>query len=159
MTEAPRPPRSMPAPLRWSIAAWLAAVGFGVAETVVRSVLPDPPGAGELVARGVVYALVAALVLALASGRAAVRLAVAVLVGGLGTLSLVAEPVGWLAAGGSPGAYLAAADGATLLIVGLRAAHLLAVLGALVLLFGRRVDAYFRTSTAGASAGSERGPR
>jgi hypothetical protein len=139
--------RPLPRPLRWSIAAWLAAVAFGVAETLVRLALPDPPTAGELVVRSAVYVLVAVSVLALSSGRAAVRAAVAVLVGGVGTLSLAAEPVQWLAAGGSPVAYLASADVATLLIVALRTAHLLAVLVALVLLFGPRANAYFRAPT------------
>ena len=88
MTERLRPFRRrgpLPVPLRWSIAAWLTAVALGVAETLVHLVLPDPPTAGELVARSVVYAVVAALVLALSSGNAAVRTAVAVLIGGVGT--------------------------------------------------------------------------
>ena len=71
MTDRLRPahrPAPLPDPLRWSITAWLAAVAFGVAETAVRLVLPDPPTAGELAARSVVYAVVAGAVLALASG-------------------------------------------------------------------------------------------
>jgi hypothetical protein len=103
MTDRLRPARRLaplPDPLRWSITAWLAAVGFGVAETAVRLVLPDPPTAGELAARSGVYAVVAAAVLALASGRPAVRIAVAVVVGGIGTLSLIAEPVAWGSVGG-----------------------------------------------------------
>jgi hypothetical protein len=148
MTDRLRParrPDPLPDPLRWSITAWLAAVGFGVAETAVRLVLPDPPTAGELAARSGVYVVVAAAVLALASGRPAVRIAVAVVVGGIGTLSLIAEPVAWWAVGGSPGTFLAAADGATLLIVGLRAAHLLAVVVAMAAMFHPRVNAFFRS--------------
>ena len=74
------------------------------------------------------------------------------LIGGVGTLSLIVEPVRWLAAGGSPAAYLAAADGSTLLIVGLRTAHLVAVLVALIAMFHPRVNAYFRAPTAPMSA-------
>lgn len=150
MTERPRSFHrgSPPAPLRWSIAAWLVAIAFGVAESLVRLALPDPPTPDELVVRSVVYVLVAALVLALASGRPAIRAAVAVLIGGVGTVSLAVEPVRWLAVGGSPAAYLAAADGWTLLIVGLRAAHLLAVLVAMVAMFRPRANAYFRAPTA-----------
>jgi len=61
MTDRLRPARRLallPEPLRWSITAWLAAVAFGVAETVVRLALPDPPTAGELAARSAVYAVV-----------------------------------------------------------------------------------------------------
>ena len=143
MTDSLRPAR-LPAPLRRSIAAWLVAVACGVTETLVRLALPDPPTAGELVGRSVVYALVVASVLGLASGRATVRVAVAVLLGAVGTVSLIADPVGWLAAGGSPAAFLAAADGPTLLIVGLRTVHLLAVLIALVAMFHPRANAFFR---------------
>lgn len=151
MTEHLRPfrrPGTIPAPLRWSITAWLAAVAFGAAETLVRLALPEPPTAGEIVARTAVYAVVAVLVLTLSSGHTAVRTAVAVLVGVVGTLSLITEPVQWLAAGGSPAAYLAAADGPTLLVAGLRAGHVLAVLVALTTLFHPRVNAYFRAPAA-----------
>ena len=147
MTESVRSSRRLdppPTELRWSITAWLAAVGFGVAEAVVRLVLPDPPTADELVARSVIYALVVVLVLALASGRPAVRIAVAVLIGGVGTLSLIMEPVGWLVVGGSPMAFLGAADGPTLVVVGLRAAHVVAVLVGLVTMFHPNVNSYMR---------------
>jgi hypothetical protein len=148
MTDRLRPARRLallPEPLRWSITAWLAAVAFGVTETVVRIALPDPPTAGELAARSAVYAVVAASVLALASGRPAVRVGVAVVVGVIGTLSLITEPVEWWAAGGSPVDFLTAADGATLLIVGLRTAHLLAVVVATAAMFHPRVNAFFRS--------------
>jgi hypothetical protein len=148
MTDRLRParrPALIPDPLRWSITAWLAAVAFGAAEAVVRLALPDPPTVGELATRAGIYAVVAASVLALASGRPAVRVAVAVMVGGIGTLSLIAEPAAWWAVGGSPGTFLAAADGATLLIVGLRAAHLLAVVVAMAAMFHPRVNAFFRS--------------
>jgi hypothetical protein len=144
-------PGSVPAPLRWSITALLTAVVLGVVETVVRLVLPDPPTAGEFVARAVVYGLVVVLVLALASGRPVVRAAVAVLLGGVGTLSLIVEPMEWLSAGGSPAAFLAAADGPTLMVVGVRAAHLVAVLVGLVAMFHPDVNAYVRRRASGLS--------
>jgi hypothetical protein len=168
MTEHVRPSgllAPLPGPLCLSVGAWLAAVAFGIAETVVRLVLPDPPTAGGLVARSVVYALVVALVLSLTYGHGAIRTAVAVLLGGVGTVSLTAEPVRWLAAGGSPMAFLAAADDLTLLVVWLRMAHLLAVLVALAAMFHPRVNAFFRERRSAASAayaavqGPQRGDR
>jgi hypothetical protein len=66
-----------------------------------------------------------------------------VLLGGIGTLSLVVEPLSWLAVGGSPTAFLATVDGPTLLITGLRVAHTAAVLAALVLLFRPPATAFF----------------
>ena len=73
MTERLRP-ALRPVQLRWSITAWLAAVAFGVAETVVRLALPDPPTAGELAARSAVYAVVVSLQLPLRKGRASTEL-------------------------------------------------------------------------------------
>jgi hypothetical protein len=152
MTETLRSSRRVgpvPPALRWSITAWLAAVAFGVAETVVRLVLPDPPTVDAVVVRALIYGLVVVLVLALASGRNAVRVAVAVLLGGIGTLSLIIEPVGWLVAGGSPMAFLEAADGPTLAVIVVRAAHLVAVLVGLVTMFHPDVNAYVRRRTSG----------
>jgi hypothetical protein len=57
---------------------------------------------------------------------------------------LIIEPLSWLLAGGSPTAWLATADGPTLLVAGLRVAHLVAVLAALILMFQPRANAFFR---------------
>ncbi len=65
------------------------------------------------------------------------------LLGGVGTLSLVIEPLSWLLAGGSPTAFLTTADGPALLVAGLRVVHLVAVLTALVLMFRPRANAFF----------------
>ncbi|MGH3566377.1 MAG: hypothetical protein ACRDRH_10145 [Pseudonocardia sp.] len=50
---------------------------------------------------------------------------------------------------GSPTAFLAAADGPTLLVVGLRVVHVGAVLAALVLMFRPAAKAVFRTAACG----------
>jgi len=134
----------VPLPVHLAVLVWLAAVGAGVGEAMVRTALPDPPTPGELATRFAIYAAVVALVLALFTGRNAIRWALAVLLGGVGTLSLVAEPVSWLASGGSPADFLATADGSALLVTGLRVAHMTAVVAALVLMFRPAANAYFR---------------
>ena len=96
--------------------------------------------------RFAIYTVVVALVLALRTGRNAVRWALALLLGGVGMLSLVVEPLAWVLAGGSPATFLAGADGATRLITGLRLAHVAAVLAALVLMFRPRANAFFRSA-------------
>ena len=101
-----------------------------------------PPAAAGAGSAAAVATAVAADTVA---GAASPVVAVAVVVGGIGTLSLIAEPVAWWAVGGSPATFLAAADGATLLIVGLRAAHLLAVIVAMAAMFHPRVNAFFRS--------------
>lgn len=144
MTRTPVPATdsatAVPVPVRLSVLGWLTAVAAGAVEALVRMVLPDPPTPG----RFAIYAVVVALVLALRTGRNAVRWALAVLLGGVGTLSLVIEPLSWLLADGSPTAFLTTADDPALLVAGLRVVHLVAVLTALVLMFRPRANAFFR---------------
>lgn len=135
-----------PAPVRAATLTWLAAVGAGVAEALFRLVLPDPPTVDQLLLRFGIYAVIVGLILGLRTGRNTVRWALAVLLGGVGTASLVMEPISWLAAGGSPAAFLAAADAPTLIIVGIRVVHVLAVFVALALMFAPRSNAFFRAA-------------
>lgn len=146
MTAAPRATRhdtTVPPTVRLSVLLWLAAIAAGAVEALVWLALPDPPTPTQLGLRFSIYTVLTVLVLALHTGRNAVRWAVAVLLGGIGTLSLVVEPLSWLAVGGSPTAFLATVDGPTLLITGLRVAHIAAVLAALVLLFRPTATAFF----------------
>ncbi|WP_433556302.1 hypothetical protein ACQPWY_29060 [Pseudonocardia xinjiangensis] len=147
MTAAPTrtgTPTPVPATVRLSVLLWLTAITAGAAEVLVRLLLPEPPTPAQLWARFAIYTALAVLVLALHTGRGAVRWAVAVLLGGIGTLSLVVEPATWLLAGGSPTAFLATADGPTLLVTGLRVAHIAAVLVALTFLFRPTASEFFR---------------
>ncbi|MGI5129446.1 hypothetical protein ACQEVB_21755 [Pseudonocardia sp. CA-107938] len=147
-TTAPAPAR-LPTELLAATSIWIAAVGAGVAEALVNVFLmPDPPSTTQLLVRGTIYAGVLALILTLPTGRAAVRWALALLLGVVGTLSLVFEPIGWLADGGDVAAFLATADGPTLLVVALRVLHLAAVAAAMVLMFRPRAGAYVRARTA-----------
>jgi hypothetical protein len=146
MVQSPALQNTRPVAVRRSILLWLAAIGAGVAEALVHVAQADAPSTGALAVRFTIYAALTALVLALRTGRNAVRWVVAVLLGGIGTLSLVVEPVSWWTAGGSVPAFLAAADGPTLLITGLRLFHVLAVLAALVLVFRPQANRFFRTA-------------
>ena len=150
MTTTPRPVRS-------AIALWLAAIGAGVAETLVRLGLPDAPSADQVATRFAIYAALVVLVLALRTGRNAVRWALAVLLGVVGMASLVVEPLTWVLDGGSPLLFLLTADGPALVITTLRAPHVVAVLGALAMMFRPAANAFFsRSRTAG---GGERARR
>jgi hypothetical protein len=133
-----------PATVQLSVLLWLGAIGAGATEALVHLLLPQPPTVADLAARFGVYAVLAVLVLALRTGRDVVRWTVAVLLGGLGTASLVVEPVEWLLAGGSPGLFLATADATALVAAALRVAHLVAVVSALVLMFRPTANAWFR---------------
>jgi hypothetical protein len=68
----------------------------------------------------------------------------AVLYGGLGTLSLVIGPVTWLAEGGSLADATAAADLGYVLFAASRLVHLAAIIAALILMFHPGANAYIR---------------
>jgi hypothetical protein len=110
-----RPPRQ----LRASFWLWLVAVAAGVFETtlVVIDATAGEVGSAAEVAIGITVRLLAFtglvyLAARLRQGRNWARIALAVLYGGLGTLSLVIGPVTWLAEGGSLADATAAADSA-----------------------------------------------
>ncbi|GAA0928959.1 hypothetical protein [Pseudonocardia zijingensis] len=135
--------RTAPPTVQLSVLLWLSAIGAGAIEALIHLLFPEPPTFGRLGARFAIYAVLAVLVLALRTGRNPVRWTVAVLLGGFGTLSLVIEPVSWLLAGGSPGLFLVTADAPALVAAALRAAHVVAVWSALVLMFRPAANAFF----------------
>jgi hypothetical protein len=137
-------PETVPQSVRWSVWCWLTAVAAGVLETVLHAFGgEDFDAAAQLPVRAVVYVLATAVILWLRCGRNWARIVLTVLLGGLGLLSLLAEPIAWLGAGGSPGAFLSAADGVTLSVVALRVLHIGAVLGALALMYTPAANRYF----------------
>lgn len=149
LTSSQRSVDRVPTELFAATSIWVAAVGAGVVEAIVRIfMLPDPPTGPQVVVRSLVYAAIVGLVLLLPTGRHSVRWALAVLLGGIGTLSLVIEPAGWLLDGGDPLAFLAASDTPTVLVTALRVLHLACVAVAVVLMFRPRATAYVRACTA-----------
>jgi hypothetical protein len=110
---AARPPRQ----LRASFWCWLAAVAAGLLETilVVTDATAGEVGSAAEVAVGVTVRLLAFtglvyMAVRLRQGKNWARIALAVLYGGLGTLSLVIGPLTWLIQGGSLADAIAAAD-------------------------------------------------
>jgi hypothetical protein len=154
-TDTPRPePRSgIPTQLQASYRLWLLAVAAGLFETalVVVDATDGQVGSAAQVAVGVAGRLLAFTGLAylaaqLRQGRNRARVALAVLYGGLGTLSLVIGPVTWLAEGGSLTDAVAAADLGSVLFAASRAVHLGAVIAALVLMFHPAASTYLRAN-------------
>jgi uncharacterized membrane protein len=138
-------PGPSPQSVRWSVWCWLAAVACGVLEALLNAVTnPDYDVAVQLSIRAVVYVLVTLLILRLRKGERRVRLALTVLLGVVGMASLLAEPISWLIGGGVPATFLAAADAPTLAVVALRGVHVVAVVTALSLVYGRSANRFFR---------------
>ncbi|NUW37392.1 hypothetical protein HTZ77_39235 [Nonomuraea sp. SMC257] len=129
---------------------WLFAVAAGVFEAVliVTQMLSSGTAFGELLPqiafRLGVFAAAVFLALRLRAGRNWARLTLAVGLGIFGTLSLVIEPARWLLGGGSIGDALAAWAPMDFAFAGSRILHLLAVLGAVTLMFQPRANAFFR---------------
>jgi hypothetical protein len=135
---------SLPRSVRWSVRCWFPAVAAGVVETAIWALTSqDYHAAAQLPVRAAVYVVATALIIQLGRGRNWARIALTVLLGGVGLLSLLAEPVSWLAAGGSTTDFLTAADGATLTVVAVRIAHVAAVLTALVLMYRPTANMFF----------------
>jgi hypothetical protein len=142
---------SPPWQLRGSFWLWLVAVAAGVFETtlVVINATTGEVGSAAEVAIGITVRLLAFtglvyLAARLRQGRNWARIALAVLYGGLGTLSLVIGPVTWLAEGGSLADATAAADFGSVLFATSRLVHLTAIIVALILMFHPAANSYIQ---------------
>jgi hypothetical protein len=150
----PDPRPGIPKQLQASFRLWLAAVAAGLFETalVVIDAIDGSVGSAAQVAAGVAVRLLVftgAVYLAtrLRQGRNWTRVALAVLLGGIGTVSLVIGPVTWLAEGGSLADALATVDLGSVLFAASRVVHLGAVIAALILMFHPAANAYIRATT------------
>ena len=135
---------SVPRSVRWSVRCWFAAVAAGAVETAIWALTSQEYHAAvQLPVRATVYLVATALIIQLGRGRGWARFVLTVLLGGVGLLSLLAEPFSWWAAGGSTAEFLAGADSAMLAVVAVRIAHVAAVLTALVLMYRPTANVFF----------------
>ena len=143
-----------PDDVRVSFVLWLAAVAAGVFETIL-AIIEAVSGHSALGIGGVIVGvsmrlLIFSVVVYVASrmlrGRNWARFVLAIGLGVFGTLSIVIGPVSWLAEGHTIGEFLAGADLMLLLFASSRVVHLIAVFGALVLMFRPAANEYFRAA-------------
>ncbi|MGN9843539.1 hypothetical protein ACTMTI_35985 [Nonomuraea sp. H19] len=147
------PPTSPPPVVHAAAMLWWSAVAFGAFEAVlmvIRELVEGTstvagllPGVGFRLA---VFAGVIFLALRMRRGRNWARWTLAVALGGFGTLSLVIEPAGWLLDGGSIAEAVAGMDAMGWVFATSRVLHLVAVLGAVTLMFQPRANAYFAST-------------
>jgi hypothetical protein len=151
------PPPGVPKEVQASFLLWLTAVAAGVLETIIRVIdtfaMGWASGGGQtdltgvisgVLIRLIVYALVVYITTRMRLGKRWARLSLAVLLGGIGTLSLVIDPISWLAAGNSLSEVFTEANLLFFVIAPIRTVHLGAVIGALVLMFLPAANTYFR---------------
>jgi hypothetical protein len=154
------PPPGVPKVVQASFLLWLTAVAAGVLETMIRITdtfaMNWASGSGGetdltgvisgVLIRVIVYTLVVYIATRMRLGKRWARLSLAVLLGGIGTLSLVIDPISWLAGGNSLSEVFTEADLLFFVIAPIRTVHLAAVIGALVLMFLPAANTYFRGS-------------
>ncbi|MGV9878722.1 hypothetical protein [Streptomyces sp. NPDC003006] len=142
-----------PATVRAAFALWLTAVAAGVFETVLAVVgtVADSDAstgglAGGVALRVAVYSAVVLVAVRMRRGANWARLALAGVLGVFGTLSLVVEPVRWLAGGHPLGDALRDVGVVDVLFGGSRVLHVAAVVAAVVLMFRPSANAWFRAA-------------
>ncbi|QUI34828.1 MULTISPECIES: hypothetical protein [Streptomyces] len=143
--------RPAPDVVRGAFALWLTAVAAGVFETVlamVRALTEADASTGGLAAglalRVAVYSAAVLVAVRMRRGANWARLALAGVLGVLGTLSLVIEPVRWLADGHTPGEAFRHLDAVDVLFGASRVLHLAAVLAAVTLMFRPAANTWFK---------------
>ncbi|GAA3387680.1 hypothetical protein [Cryptosporangium minutisporangium] len=140
-----KPPSSVRAATVW----WVTAVAAGAVEAVGRVAVSAADGealSSLMVGIGVrvtIYGAVLLVVAAFWRGYRSARIALALGLGIVGMLSLVIEPLSWLADGNSLGDALGSADLALALVIAVRAVHIAAVVVACVLMFRPESNRYF----------------
>jgi Na+/H+ antiporter NhaA len=145
----------LPKEVQASFLLWLTAVAAGVLETIIRvieSLSVGSSSGGEADVTGVairmiVYIVVVYIIAQMRLGKRWARLTLAVLLGGIGTLSLVIDPISWLAGGNSLREVFTQADLLFILIAPIRVVHLVAVVTALVFMFVPAANTYFRRAS------------
>jgi hypothetical protein len=154
------PPPGVPKEVQSSFLLWLTAVAAGVIETIIRVINSLFVGSGSggeadltgVAIRVIVYTVAVYIIAQMRLGKRWARLTLAVLLGGIGTLSLVIDPISWLAGGNSLGEVFPQADLLFFIIAPVRAVHLAAVIAALVFMFLPAANNYFRRASSAAGA-------
>jgi hypothetical protein len=148
---SPRP--AVPREVQASFLLWLTAVAAGVVETIIRVIysLTVGSGGGEaevtgVVIRVIVYTVVIYIIAQMRLGKRWARTTLVVLLGGIGTLSLVIDPISWLAGGNALREVFAQANLLFYMVAPIRAVHLAAVVTALVFMFLPAANTYFRAA-------------
>ncbi|MFF3675532.1 hypothetical protein ACFYYS_16235 [Streptomyces sp. NPDC002120] len=140
-----------PAEIRTAYALWLTAVAAGAFETVLaigRMAADGTASAGEigvgLAVRLTVFTAAVLIARRMRDGARWARITLALGLGVLGTASMVVQPLGFLADGGSLSQALSRAGALDWVFGASRAVHVAAVLTAVVLMFRPAANTYLR---------------
>jgi len=141
----------VPQEVKRSFLFWLIAIAAGVFEMIiaVTEILSRDSGPGNSIfiavgIRTIIFAGLIYIIVKMYRGRNWARIALAILLGGIGTLSLVIDPIKWIMEGNS---LVQAFAGMTLYstLFGLsRIVHLASVIFALILMFRPAANKYYQ---------------
>ncbi len=147
--------RNAPASVRIAYWFWIVAIVTALTELAARF-LVDPRGpmqaisesGTELAVRICAYVLLFSLATFMRRGSNVARHLLTLIYGGLGTLSLVLEPIMWVADGGDALSFLSEAGIAMWSMIVSRVLHIAAVWGGVILAYRSDASAYFRRTPA-----------
>jgi hypothetical protein len=143
--------RNAPAAVRIAYWFWIVAIITALTELAARF-LSDPRGpmqalsesGTELAVRTCAYVLLFSLATFMRRGSNVARHLLTLIYGGLGTLSLILEPIMWVADGGDALSFISEAGLAMWSMIISRILHILAVWGGVIFAYRSDAGAYFR---------------
>jgi hypothetical protein len=146
--------KDAPNEVRKSYLLWMTAIAAGVFEmiiAVVSSLPSDTSSVGGLVIqaliRTMIFGVLTFIIVKMYRGKKWARIALTILLGGIGTLSLVIDPIKWLMEGNSLNTMFDGVNLTSLLFAASRVVHLAAVFAALVFMFRPAANRYFRSAS------------
>ncbi|MFN0225584.1 hypothetical protein [Paenibacillus sp. KR2-11] len=107
------------------------------------------PGSGIFIAAGLrtlIFAALVYLIVKMYRGRNWARAALATILGGMGTISLVMDPVRWIVEGNSVAQALDGMSAYSMMFGVSRLVHLASVIAAMVLMFRSAANRYYRAA-------------
>lgn len=143
--------REVPGEIKKSFLFWLVAVAAGVFEMVisVTEILSRDSGPGSSIfiavgIRTIIFAGLVYIMMKMYRGRNWARIVLAILLGGIGTFSLVIDPIQWIMEGNSLDGVFTSMTLHFFLFGLSRIVHLASVITALILMFRPAANNYFR---------------
>lgn len=143
--------RNIPQEVKRSFRLWLIAIAAGVFEMIIAVIEMLSGDSGEangiLIAAGIrtiIFAALVYIIVKMYRGQNWARIALAILLGGIGTLSLIIDPVQWIIEGNPLNEAFANMTAYSILFGISRVIHLTSVIAAFILMFRPAANGYYR---------------
>jgi hypothetical protein len=141
----------VPQEVKWSFLLWLVAIAAGAFEMIIAVIQMFSRGSGpgngifiQVGIRTIVFAALAYIIVKMYRGGNWARIVLAILLGGIGTLSLIIDPIKWILEGNSLDKAFAGMTLYSFLFGLSRIVHLASVIVAFFLMFRPSANKYYR---------------